>query len=152
LELRAIEDGRGKSSVFLPVGEPGTSVFDVVMVNVGYDEIHGRDDLQSVSDAVHEGYQHRLAHLDTNGGRPAGMFYGLANYSLKFGTLAAHIDRTNPACRVLVVRLAAIKDGQNLTDELASIPASLLLPHEPKSLPTSAAVPAPAAQQTGGNP
>jgi hypothetical protein len=148
LELRELEEGRGASSVFLPVGEPGTSVFDVVMVNVGYDEIHDRDDLQTLSDAVHEGYRHRLAHLDTNGGRPASMYYGLANYSLKFGTLAAYLDRTNPACRVLVVRLAAIKDGHKLTDDIASIPDNLLLPYEPKSLPVAS----PTAAKQRGNP
>lgn len=130
--LRAIEEGKSTQSLTFPIGEPNTAIYDIVMVSVGYDEHHQRDDMQSIADRVEAGYHERLAHLEQNGGRDheAGMLYGLADHDLKFGSLATIIRPERPSCPVLAVRLGAIKGGAQLDKTLARVPEHLLLPHE----------------------
>jgi hypothetical protein len=125
--LREIEQGNGMNSVRVAMGEPGTSVYDIVMCPLGYDERHLRDDMQGLSDAINEGYELRLTNPQA---RLPGMFYGLVNHELKFGSVAEAMQQNHPIFRVVAMRLAAIKDGHKIAEELVKVPDELLLPYE----------------------
>jgi hypothetical protein len=83
------------------LGEPGTSIFDVLMSNVGYDERHGRNDMVWLGDHVEAGYQELLKQQAISGHRTRrlNLLYGLSNYHLKFASLASLIEPSRPACQ-----------------------------------------------------
>ncbi len=131
--LGMIEAGRGNYTKRAVLGESGTSVYDIVMTNLGYDERHERDDMLELAETITDGYQQRLARLRATNqlDRFPGMLFGKYNYDLKFGSMAAVItDNKKPQIEVVVMRLAAVKDGATCTSELIKVPEELKLPHD----------------------
>ena len=122
--LRVIEDGKCRVTAAQPIGEPGTSVFDVVMANIGIDPRHERDDLRDVQAKVEAGYRQRLDNLLQTGKRTDNprFLLGRGDYTMKFGSLPAFIDANRPVCRITALRLATIKDNGNLAIELIKFP------------------------------
>lgn len=130
--LRKIEEGKAQQSILSTIGELDTSIYDVVVAPLGWDNRHQRNDLLKLLDRVHAGYQMRLKRLNDTNSREqhAGLLYGLAGYKLIFGNAGAIINVDKPEILILAMRVAAVKDGQKKADELAQVPEEKKLPHE----------------------
>jgi len=118
--LRKIEESRGLWSAELPVGEPGTSIFDVVLVSLY------PDDLREVQDEVNAG--RRLLEKEVraqNGDRAVRL--GRPNYEAPFASIATVIDPEKPVCPVIVIRMAAVRDGAKIVDEIVKVPQARML-------------------------
>jgi hypothetical protein len=130
--LRRISEGQGIWSLDLPVGEEGTATFDIVMLGVTH------DDLYEIQDAVTAG---RVLREKLGGPDQAGSadLWGQANYATMFACVATDIDPSRPTCPIVVVRLAAVRDGHSLVSEMVKPPARRSLPQDASRLLPAAA-------------
>ncbi|HSH78217.1 MAG TPA: hypothetical protein VLA19_06765 [Herpetosiphonaceae bacterium] len=151
--LRTIEEGKAQRSAEARLGEPGTSIYDIVVTPFGWDERHQRNDLLQLSDTVRAGYAMRLERITANGGRQAypGLLYDLGGHELVLGSVGALINADKPEIVVVAMRVAAIQDGAHMTHTLAAVSADKMLPHERAAalLTTSQVVPASANGKEG---
>ena len=136
--LRRIENNTGIWSAALPLGEKGTSTWDIMMISL-YPE-----DLRRVEDKVKSGIQLRLKMRRNsnkkNGRSPAhGPLLGQGNYGLPFASIATVIDHAKPVCPIVVVRLCAVRRGAQNVGEIIRLPAKRLLrgPESHLALPAS---------------
>lgn len=135
--MRDIEDQKGIYSAQLPIGEQDGSVFDFVIATIGLDERHQRDDLQTLRDSVQAGYELRVNRLRSNGQRATapGLLFGLANYELLFGSMATTVNSQQPAGQIIALRLVAVHNGAQISDEIVKVPGHLLPPYSRDPLP-----------------
>jgi hypothetical protein len=117
--LRRVEKDQGVWSVDLPVGEEGTSVFDLVLLGVGHDVV------QKIEDDVRAARRLRAEFARVNGYSEncLGNLFGHANYDTPFASLTTAIDESRPTCPVIVVRIAAARGSVNLVSQMVRVPS-----------------------------
>jgi hypothetical protein len=142
-QLRSLEEGRGIWSVpEAPIGEDGTSTFDIVMVSLY------PDDLKNVQDDVTTGRKLRAETLAVTGNgaqQASSMMLGRPNYETLFASIATRIDPLKPTCPVVAVRLAAVRDGARIVPGLVNthalpVPREVLLTGNGKHAETTTGI------------
>jgi hypothetical protein len=113
--LDDIENGEGIWSTGARERAEGTSIFDVVLVPVGHDVLSG------IKDEVLAGQKLRAVFppAASNGQiRGRGSMVDFPNYELCFASMAEAIeDPVKPTCKVVVVRLVAVRNPATSSNE-----------------------------------
>jgi hypothetical protein len=113
--LDDIENGEGIWSTGARERAEGTSIFDVVLVPVGHDVLSG------IKDEVLAGQKLRAVFppAASNGQiRGRGSMVDFPNYELCFASMAEAIeDPAKPTCKVVVVRLVAVRNPDTSSNE-----------------------------------
>ncbi|MGD9890080.1 MAG: hypothetical protein AB7R89_03490 [Dehalococcoidia bacterium] len=116
--LRALDVGRGVWSADLPVAEADTSLFDLILVPLTPAA------LQAVRDDVAAGHEVRQVLLGDGAATAlAALPVRQPDRDLAFGSLPAVIDPQRPLCRVIGLRITAVRDGAALVAEIVKPPA-----------------------------
>lgn len=134
-----IEENRGTWSVAMPCGDRRV-IYDCVLTNLSH------ADMREVQDVVHTGRMmawqeqartplngHTSGHGGlrrqqagtghTNGTRLGlGHLFGQPNYATIFAPIPATIDPDRPYCRVIVLRLGAVADGDAMVGMMVKAP------------------------------
>lgn len=127
--LQNVEAGAGKWSVDLPVSEKGTSIFDIVMTSVYHQYLPGIEDDVIAARKLRQKRYLNGSHHNGKGKKSSSIVdrYGTGNYGMPVGSIATHINPLKPECPVIVVRLAAVRNGARLVHEIVKLPAERTL-------------------------
>lgn len=130
--LRTVEQGKGIWSAALPSGEPDTTTFDLVLTSIWH------DDLTKVRDDVIAGRKlRRTSLLNGHNGHESepGVLFGQPNYETPFASIATDVNTDKPVCPIVAVRLAAVRNGALIVDEIVKAPRERALPAPLTTLP-----------------
>lgn len=142
--LRRLAGGQGVMSAELPIGEKGTSVFDIVMAPLLPSDLLWLKDEEFRMLKLREQY----GTLSSNGSASGHTrLIGVPDRDRQFASYATVIDPKKPLCGMIGVRLSAVRDGEDIVAEIVKAPADRMLPSHgrPALLPGSGHVSQPPA-------
>lgn len=126
--LRKLDRGEGTWSAKLPIGGEDVSTFDMVLSNLP----HG--DLTRLSDKINSARDLHHRYGAGSNGRHQDLIRQ-PNHDLVFASVADGIDPTKPTGAVNLIRLAAVRNGAQLVEEI------IKPPHERGFVPQPMVVP-----------
>jgi hypothetical protein len=113
--VEELEQQRGVRSVNVPAGVEERSVYDLMLVAIG------PDDLLDVADYVQAARKLEKEQLTANGANTPVLF-GEPNYHTLFASYAPGINPDEPYCDLAVMRLQAVADAEQNLGEIVKAP------------------------------
>lgn len=125
--LRKLDRGLGSWSARLPVGGEDVSTFDLVLANLPHGDLTRLSDRIEIASDLRNRYGARHeAHRD---------LVRQPNHDLVFASVADGIDPGKPTGAVNLIRLAAVRNGAQLMDEIIKPPHERVFVPQPMVVP-----------------